>query len=190
MAENSSVPVINALCDDYHPCQLLADLLAVKEHKGEPQGTHHELPWRLGQQHGQLLPAGRRHRRDARPHRRTRRLPAGRRRSSQRPRSAPRKPAARSSITTDAAEALKGADVVATDTWVSMGQEDEKEARLQLFREYAVDEAAMQLAAPDAVVLHCLPGLPRLRDLRRRHRRPAVRSSGTRRKTACTPRRR
>jgi ornithine carbamoyltransferase len=45
-------------------------------------------------------------------------------------------------ITTDAAEALKGADVVATDTWVSMGQEAEKEARMQLFREYSVDEAA------------------------------------------------
>ena len=60
-------------------------------------------------------------------------------------------------VTVDAAEALLGADVVATDTWVSMGQEDEKEARLQLFRDYAVDEAAMKLAAPDAVVLHCLP---------------------------------
>ena len=60
-------------------------------------------------------------------------------------------------VTVDAAEALLGADVVATDTWVSMGQEDEKEARLQLFRGYAVDEAAMKLAAPDAVVLHCLP---------------------------------
>jgi ornithine carbamoyltransferase len=60
-------------------------------------------------------------------------------------------------ITTDAQEALKGADVVATDTWISMGQEAEKEARLQLFREYSVDEAAMALAAEDAVVLHCLP---------------------------------
>ena len=57
----------------------------------------------------------------------------------------------------DAAEALRGADVIATDTWVSMGQEDEKEARMQLFRDYSVDEAAMKLAAPDAVVLHCLP---------------------------------
>ena len=60
-------------------------------------------------------------------------------------------------ITTDAAEALTGADVVATDPWVSMGQEAEKEARLQLFRKYSVDEAAMAQAADDAVVLHCLP---------------------------------
>ncbi|AUZ86960.1 ornithine carbamoyltransferase, partial [Arthrobacter agilis] len=57
----------------------------------------------------------------------------------------------------DAAVALAGADVVATDTWVSMGQEDEKAARQELFRSYAVDAAAMAQAAPDAVVLHCLP---------------------------------
>lgn len=60
-------------------------------------------------------------------------------------------------VTTDAAAALAGADVVATDTWVSMGQEDEKAARQDLFRAYAVDAAAMAQAAPDAVVLHCLP---------------------------------
>ncbi len=60
-------------------------------------------------------------------------------------------------VTVDAAEALLGADVVATDTWVSMGQEAEKEARMNLFRAYSVDSAAMKLAAPDAVVLHCLP---------------------------------
>ena len=95
MAENSRVPVINALCDDYHPCQLLADLLTVKEHKGALQGLTMALPGRLGQQHGQLLPAGRRHGGHARPHRRPRRLPAVRRRSSPRPRTAPRRPAAR-----------------------------------------------------------------------------------------------
>jgi ornithine carbamoyltransferase len=60
-------------------------------------------------------------------------------------------------VTVDAAAALEGADVVATDTWVSMGQESEKEARMQLFRDYSVDGAAMAKAAPDAVFLHCLP---------------------------------
>ena len=95
MAENSRVPVINALCDDYHPCQLLADLLTVKEHKGSLQGLTMALPGRLGQQHGQLLPAGRRHGGHERPHRRTGGLPAVRRRSSPPPRTAPRRPAAR-----------------------------------------------------------------------------------------------
>jgi ornithine carbamoyltransferase len=60
-------------------------------------------------------------------------------------------------VTTDAGQALSGADVVVTDTWISMGQEDEKAARQTLFREYAVDAAAMAQAAPDAIFLHCLP---------------------------------
>jgi ornithine carbamoyltransferase len=60
-------------------------------------------------------------------------------------------------ITTDVAQALAGADVLVTDTWVSMGQEEEKAARMELFTEYALDDAALAQAAPDAIVLHCLP---------------------------------
>jgi ornithine carbamoyltransferase len=59
--------------------------------------------------------------------------------------------------TADAAAAADGADVLATDTWVSMGQEDEYDARVAPFLPYAVDEAALDRAADDAVVLHCLP---------------------------------
>jgi ornithine carbamoyltransferase len=59
--------------------------------------------------------------------------------------------------TADAAAAADGADVLATDTWVSMGQEDEYDARIAPFLPYAVDEAALARAADDAVVLHCLP---------------------------------
>ena len=57
----------------------------------------------------------------------------------------------------DPAQAVQGADVVATDTWVSMGMESEKEARVKLFSGYTVDEALMEKAAPGAVFLHCLP---------------------------------
>jgi len=60
-------------------------------------------------------------------------------------------------VTDDPAEALRDADVVITDTWVSMGQEDEKAERLALFGAYAVTPEAMTLARPDAIVLHCLP---------------------------------
>ena len=60
-------------------------------------------------------------------------------------------------VTTDPAEALAGADVVCTDTWVSMGQEAETEARAEVFRAYSVDAAAMAQAAPGALFLHCLP---------------------------------
>jgi ornithine carbamoyltransferase len=61
------------------------------------------------------------------------------------------------SWTADAAAAADGADVLATDTWVSMGQEGEYEARIAPFLPYAVDDAALARAADDAVVLHCLP---------------------------------
>jgi ornithine carbamoyltransferase len=59
--------------------------------------------------------------------------------------------------TSDAAKAAEGADVLATDTWVSMGQEGEYEARIQPFLPYAIDDAMLARAADDAVVLHCLP---------------------------------
>ena len=58
---------------------------------------------------------------------------------------------------TPVAEEVDGADVVVTDTWISMGQEAEKEHRQKLFRDYAVDSAAMSQASPDAIFLHCLP---------------------------------
>ena len=156
MAENSRVPVINALCDDYHPCQLLADLLAVKEHKGELKGlTMSYLGDAANNMANSYLLAGvtaGMHVRIAGPegyHPAADIVAAAEERAAETGGSV--------LITTDAAEALKGADVVATDTWVSMGQEAEKEARMQLFRDYAVDEAAMAQAAEDAVVLHCLP---------------------------------
>jgi ornithine carbamoyltransferase len=60
-------------------------------------------------------------------------------------------------VTSDPHEALDGADVLATDTWVSMGQEAEKDEREAPFRPYAIDDAALDRAAADAIVLHCLP---------------------------------
>lgn len=60
-------------------------------------------------------------------------------------------------ITTDAAEAVAGADVVVTDTWVSMGKEDEKADRVEAFRDYAVTQELFDQAASDAIFLHCLP---------------------------------
>ncbi|MDP5227893.1 MULTISPECIES: ornithine carbamoyltransferase [Arthrobacter] len=156
MAANSRVPVINALCDDYHPCQLLADLLTIREHKGTLAGL--TLAY-LGDAANNMansyllaaVNAGM-HVRIAGPQGY---LPA--------PEivAAGEVLAAQTGgsvlVTTDAAAALDGADVVATDTWVSMGQEAEKAERMTLFRSYSVTTEAMALAAPDAVVLHCLP---------------------------------
>lgn len=156
MAAHSRVPVINALSDDYHPCQLLADLLTIREHKGQLSGLSMAY---LGDSANNMansyllagVTAGM-HVRIAGPQGY---LPdevvvaAARTRAAETGGSV--------TITTDAAQALAGADVVATDTWVSMGQEDEKAERVKLFGAYRVDEAAMALAAEDAIVLHCLP---------------------------------
>ncbi|MUK02100.1 ornithine carbamoyltransferase [Vibrio cholerae] len=156
MAAASGVPVINALSDDYHPCQLLADLLTIREHKGTLAGlTLTYLGDSANNMANSYLLAGATagmHVRIAGPEGY---LPdpavvvAAEERAGETGGSV--------LVTTDAAVALAGADVVATDTWVSMGQEDEKAARQDLFRAYAVDAAAMAQAAPGAVVLHCLP---------------------------------
>ena len=70
----------------------------------------------------------------------------------------PTTPSRRSvTVTTDPAAAAEGADVLATDTWVSMGQEGEAHDRARPFEPYAVDDQALDLAAPGAIVLHCLP---------------------------------
>ena len=156
MAENSAVPVINALSDDYHPCQLLADLLTVREHKGELAGLSMAyLGDAANNMANSYLLAGVNagmHVRIAGPEGH---LPAAEIIAAAEQRA--QATGGSVTITTDPAAALADADVVATDTWVSMGQEDEKEARMQLFTRYAVTEQALALAKDDAIVLHCLP---------------------------------
>ena len=156
MAANSKVPVVNALSDDYHPCQLLADLLTIKEHKGELKGlTLAYLGDGANNMANSYLLAGA----TAGMHVRIA-APAG----YQPDESVVRDALARVDetggsvlVTTDPRLAASGADVLATDTWVSMGQEDEKAARAEIFRPYALDSAALALASPEAIVLHCLP---------------------------------
>lgn len=156
MAQNSTVPVINALSDDYHPCQILADLLTVREHLGELSGkTLVYLGDAANNMANSYLLGGATagmHVRIAGPQNY---LPAAEVVAEATERSA----ATGGSIlvTTDPAEALADADVVITDTWVSMGQEDEKEARAEVFKPYTVDAAAMNRAADHAIFLHCLP---------------------------------
>jgi ornithine carbamoyltransferase len=156
MAAASRVPVVNALTDSYHPCQILADLQTVIERKGSLAGR--SLTY-LGDgannmAHSYLLggaTAGM-HVRVGSP-------------ESFQPDAGVLKRAAEIAAetggsvgwTADAEAAADGADVLVTDTWVSMGQEDEYEARVAPFLPYALDEAALTRAADDAVVLHCLP---------------------------------
>ncbi|MGA8987128.1 ornithine carbamoyltransferase [Aeromicrobium sp.] len=156
MASNAGVPVINALSDDFHPCQILADWQTVIEHKGTlagltvaylgdgannmghsyllggaTAGMHVRIGAPVGYQPDPVIVA------DAEKI-------AGDTGGS-------------ISVTADPSEALAGADVVITDTWISMGQETEKEQRLALFGDFSITEQALVGAAPDAIVLHCLP---------------------------------
>ncbi|WP_323961370.1 ornithine carbamoyltransferase [Arthrobacter sp. JZ12] len=160
MAAESSVPVINALSDDYHPCQLLADLLTIREHKGQLAGlTLAYFGDAANNMANSYLLAGvtaGMHVRIAGPNGY---LPEQRIIDAANARAA--ETGGSVLVTTDPAEAAAGADVIATDTWVSMGQEIDddaaKAARFELFRPYTVDEALLAQAAADAVVLHCLP---------------------------------
>ena len=156
MARVSRVPVVNALTDAFHPCQVLADLQTVREHKGKlagltltysgdaannmahsyllggaSAGMHVRVAGPAGNQPDPLIVAA------------AERIAAGTGGSVL--------------VTADPGAAFDGADVLATDTWVSMGQEGEKGSREAPFRPYAVDHAALGRAAHDAIVLHCLP---------------------------------
>ena len=157
MAAGTRVPVVNALSDDFHPCQLLADLLTIQEHKGELRGPH---PRVLRRRPHPTWPTPTCSRASPRactcgsPRRsRTRRAKT----SSPPPTAAPRRPADPLTLYTDANEAAAGADVIVTDTWVSMGKEEEKLARLRDLGEYKVTRELMSLAKPDAIFIHCLP---------------------------------
>ena len=156
MASGTTVPVVNALSDDFHPCQLLADLMTLREHKGELAGMSLTF---LGDGASNMAQsfllagatAGMRVRiaspdgfgpaeavvADAR-------MIAGTTGGS-------------IEVGTDARALVDGVDVVVTDTWVSMGKEDEKAVRLEAFGGYQVTSDLMVHAADDAVFLHCLP---------------------------------
>ena len=156
MASNSNVPVINSLSDDYHPCQILADLLTIKEHKGALAGKRfayigdasnnmansYLIGMALAGMHVAVAgPSG--YLPNAGVVARAQEIAAAHGGSVL--------------VTTDAAAAIAGADAVATDTWISMGQEDEKEQRIKDFAGFTIDSALMAKAKSDAIFLHCLP---------------------------------
>jgi ornithine carbamoyltransferase len=156
MASASTVPVVNALTDEYHPCQILADLQTVRERKGKLAGLTFAY---LGDgannmAHSYLLggaTAGM-HVRIGTP---DGYLPdqAIVRRAAE----IAEQTGGSVSVLHNALAAAAGADVLATDTWVSMGQEGEAAERQRPFVPYSIDQALLGHAADDAVVLHCLP---------------------------------
>ncbi len=155
MAENARAPVINALSDLAHPCQALADCLTIIEKKGKIEGTNvvfvgdgnnnvcrslAEAVLKLG---GNMTIAS-----------------PSKYQISQSYADSIKKGAAKGASLTlveDPKVAVKDADVIYTDVWVSMGQESEKEERMAAFRPYQLNSELLSHAPPDAIVMHCLP---------------------------------
>ena len=151
LARYATVPVINGLTDLLHPCQIMADLLTIRENLGEDlasvkvawigDGNNMAHSWlnaayRLGFELRLAYPEG--YEPDAEILERAR-------------------SEANIIVTRDPQEAAEGADVINTDTWASMGQEEEAEARKRAFAGFTVDDALMERASDRAIFLHCLP---------------------------------
>ncbi len=149
-AAASTVPVINGLTDLSHPCQILADIMTIEEWRGPIEGK--TIAW-LGDGNNVCMSFV--HAAEKLPFTLRIATPpnyAPRRQEIE----AAQKAGAQVRVTNDPHAAIAGADVVITDTWVSMGDTD-KDQRMKAFPPYAVDEVIMQRAAPDAIFLHCLP---------------------------------
>lgn len=155
VARFASVPVINSLSDDHHPCQGLADLLTIEEHLGRLEGVALAYVGDGNNMAHTYLHGGALAGMDVRIA-----TPPGFEPSARIVEEAQAMAAAtgaRISVGTDPVAAVAGAHVVATDTWASMGQEAEHAERLKAFSPFRVDAALMSHAAEDALFIHCLP---------------------------------
>ena len=152
LAQHASVPVINGLDNKEHPCQVITDLMTIKEHKGTLD--HLQMVYigdgNNNMAHSYLLGCG----------------IAGMNIRIVSPKhywpekyyiDEAKKFEINVDITDNVAGATTGADVIATDTWVSRGDEIEKEKRLEEFKGYTIDESVMRQAKKDAIFMHCLP---------------------------------
>jgi ornithine carbamoyltransferase len=155
LAQHATIPVINGLTDLHHPCQALADLFTVLEHRGALKGltfcyigdgnnmAHSliEACVKVGMHVSLACPAG--YAPDAGIMREAKQVA--------------KRTGADLGLTDDPKKAVKDADVVYTDVWASMGQEKEHGLRVKAFVGYQIDEKLMKLASPKALVMHCLP---------------------------------
>jgi ornithine carbamoyltransferase len=155
LADNAKIPVISGLCDIEHPCQALADFLTLQEHKGEVQGltiayigdgnnVANSLALaaaKLGCNFIVACPTSYEPLKEL----------------WEKALQEAKITGAKLTIVNDPVEAVKGADAVYTDTWVSMGMEAESAVREKIFAPYQVNAALLKHAKPDAIVMHCLP---------------------------------
>ena len=155
LAEHASIPVINGLTDDFHPCQVMADLMTVQEHKGSLDGLKlcyigdgnnmaNSLMNGCAVMGVDIAVA-------------TPQAYQCQQQFVDAAKAAAQKNGSNIMITTDPAAAIKDADVVYTDTWISMGQESEKEQKIKDFDGFCINSSLMAQAKSDAIFLHCLP---------------------------------
>lgn len=150
LAKYGSIPIINGLTDYCHPCQVLADLMTVREYKKSFSGRKMCFIGDGNNMANSLIVGG---------------IKVGMEVSVACPEShrpdeaimAWAKENGKFTCTPDVLEAAKDADVLFTDVWASMGQEDEAEKRKEIFAGYCIDQTVMNAAKPDALVQHCLP---------------------------------
>jgi len=152
MARYASIPVINALTDLFHPCQVLSDVMTVIEKKGRldslkvswvGDGNNMANSWvQAAARFGFELVLA---------------CPEGYDPDSGVLQQALQEPGVRISVVRDPVAAVRDADVINTDVWASMGQEGEHQERLKVFHGFQVDAALLRHAKPDGIVLHCLP---------------------------------
>jgi len=152
LAAHSTIPIVNALSNEAHPCQALADMMTVQENFEDPSavtvayvGDANNVAVSLATICAKLGVAFRIA------------SPAGYQLDEQFVKELQAIGSAPLLLTDSPAEAVERAQVIYTDTWVSMGQEDEAQKRLKAFQGYCVDDALASKAAPDAIVMHCLP---------------------------------
>lgn len=155
LASSSGVPVINALTDEEHPCQALADLLTVRDEFGTFDGRVLTYVGDGNNVAHSLLLAGAAVGLGVRVAHPDGYAPDAVVVAAARELAAPH--GSEVTVTTDAVAAASGTHVLYTDVWASMGQESESEARAAVFAPYALDASLVALAADDAIVLHCLP---------------------------------
>lgn len=142
IAGASDKPVINGLDDEHHPCQALADLMTIMEAKGRLEGL--KVGW-IGDSTNVFTSLSQAA--DL----------AGMETAIAAPEGYEPRIKTKALVVHDPKEAAKGADVLATDTWVSLGQESQKGKRMKDFKGYTIDSRILALAKPGAIVLHCLP---------------------------------
>lgn len=155
LAKYGSIPIINGLTDLLHPCQALADMLTIQEHKGRLRGLKfayigdgnnmaHSLMYACAKAGMDISVAS----------------PKGYECDAEIVKNAKADAALSGSqviLTNDPVEAMKDADVVYTDTWASMGQESEKAERIKIFKDYQINSELFSYSKPDSIFMHCLP---------------------------------